>query len=231
MDFHFRVVLVTILASGLACAGCSGSSRPATPGATCSINSGCASGLTCSFGGCQTTCKKASDCPTGLQCVRDVIGLTSCLLPALEACSDNGQCAVPLVCAADLKCRNGCVTDSDCATSTQKCVLPAGVCAEPDAISGGGTLIGSVVDAGAPDVVSATDAAPVVPDVAADSSAVERDALAVDSMIDAAILSPDVADVATAALDSETDDGGIADSADSGELDVALAEAGGSQGS
>jgi len=70
-----------------------------------------------------------------------------------------------------------------------------------------------------------------VPDVAADSSAVERDALAVDSMIDAAILSPDVADVATAALDSETDDGGIADSADSGELDVALAEAGGSQGS
>jgi alpha-tubulin suppressor-like RCC1 family protein len=151
------------------------------------MNSECAAGLTCSFGHCQAACKEARDCPNNEQCVKNASGINSCLVPAAETCSYNSQCGAPLVCGADLKCRNQCLADRDCVTSTQKCVLPDGVCAEPSAISNSGSLIGAVLDAGAPDVASAPDTSP-------DSPLVPIDA----PTADVAVSPPDTADAAPA---------------------------------
>ena len=144
--------------------GCGGGSSNSTlPGATCSMNSECAQGLTCSFGRCQSACKAERDCPTGQQCVKNASGINSCLLPAIEACHYNSECQSPLVCGADLKCRNQCQSDRDCATATQKCVFPGGVCAEPNSIAADGTLrtTQSGIDGGALD--AATDDSPAAP--------------------------------------------------------------------
>ena len=197
------------LAAFLAFAGCSGgSSSTPVPGNTCGKNSDCAQGLTCSFGRCQSACEEARDCPTGQQCVKNASGINSCLLPASETCNYSSQCPLPLVCAADSKCRNQCLADRDCATATQKCVLPDGVCAEPDAIGGNGSLINAVVDAGASDLASPPDTSPdVAPDVSPDSPIVQVDAPAADRMPDVAISPPDAADVAVASPDTAADVG------------------------
>jgi len=140
------------LAIALTLVGCSKGIQSTPPGNTCGMNSDCATGLTCSFGRCQSACKEARDCPNGEQCVKDSSGINSCLLPASETCNYSSQCPLPLVCATDLKCRNQCLADRDCATATQKCVQPDGVCAEPSAINTNGGLQNAVVgmDAGVP---------------------------------------------------------------------------------
>lgn len=137
------LVVACAFAVCLALAGCSGgSSSTPVAGGTCQMNSDCAQGLTCSFGRCQVPCKEARDCANGGQCVKDASGINTCLSSAAETCSYNSQCTLPLVCAVDLKCRNQCLADRDCATSTQKCVLPDGVCAEPSAITNGTLIVG-----------------------------------------------------------------------------------------
>ena len=184
--------IASTLAVCLALTGCSGASS-GTPvaGNTCGMNSDCAQGLTCSFGHCQSACKEARDCPNGEQCVKDSSGINSCLLPASETCNYSSQCPLPLVCATDLKCRNQCLADRDCATATQKCVLPDGVCAEPDAIGGNGSLINAVVDAGAPDLGGASDTSPdLAPDVSPDSPVVQVDAPPADRVPDVAAAPP-----------------------------------------
>src|ERR1035437_4108136 len=129
------VVMAALLASTVVFAGCGGGSSTANPGATCTMNSECQSGLTCSFGRCQSVCKAAVDCPSGQTCVKNASGINSCLLPAISVCHYNSECPAPLVCGADVTCRNQCQADRDCATATQKCVLPDGVCAEPISIA------------------------------------------------------------------------------------------------
>jgi hypothetical protein len=143
-SFGFFGLLIVAAGAMVPLWGCGGGSSNSTPaGATCALNSECAKGLTCSFGRCQSACKEERDCPTGQQCVKNATGTTSCLLPAVEACHYNSDCPNPLVCGTDLKCRNQCHADRDCATATQRCVLPEGVCAEPDAIGADGLLLGS----------------------------------------------------------------------------------------
>jgi hypothetical protein len=122
------------LALVIAVCSCGGGSDKTDPGKTCQYNSDCQSGLTCSFGRCMSACQAETDCPTGQQCVKNSSGINVCLLPEVETCNYTTQCTVPLICASDFKCRNQCLSDRDCATKTQKCVLPDGVCAEPSAI-------------------------------------------------------------------------------------------------
>ena len=194
--------------------GCSGgSSSTATPGATCSMNSECAQGLTCSFGRCQAACKEARDCPNGEQCVKNASGINSCLVPEIETCSYNSQCLAPLVCGADFKCRNQCLADRDCATATQKCVLPDGVCAEPTAINADGTLKGAVAsgDAGAQDTAGVLDAlaggSPDLPATQADAPTGDRvPDLAASPAPDVAPSAPDAVDAAQVCSNS-CDDG------------------------
>jgi hypothetical protein len=96
-------------------------------------------------------CAEVRDCPAGQQCVKNASGVNTCLLPEVEKCNYTSQCAAPLVCAADFACRNQCLTNVDCATSTQTCVLPDRVCAEPTAIdSTTGKLKNIPADGGAP---------------------------------------------------------------------------------
>jgi hypothetical protein len=54
-------------------------------------------------------------------------------------CAFDSTCPAPLVCGRDLKCRNQCEADLDCAKSTYKCVVGGQngekICAEPKAIN------------------------------------------------------------------------------------------------
>lgn len=164
--------LTGLVAFLLTVVSCGGGSSPPDPGATCLKNSDCKSPLTCSFGRCMEACVEARDCPAGQQCVKNASGINSCLLPEVEKCNYTSQCLKPLVCAADFLCRNQCLTNVDCATSTQTCVLPDGVCAEPTAIDsttgklknipidGGGVALDTGVDAGVPDASVADTSIP-----------------------------------------------------------------------
>jgi hypothetical protein len=108
--------------------------NPSAAGAICAVNSDCPNPLSCTFGHCAVACAESRDCPTSQRCVK---------APAGNICLLNGQCAyrsdcpAPLACALDRQCRNQCVTDIDCATATQKCVMPDGVCAELDELNPG----------------------------------------------------------------------------------------------
>ena len=186
--------------------GCGGGGMDATlPGRSCAMNSECQQGLMCSFGRCQSACKEQRDCPTGQQCVMNGAGVNSCLLPAAEMCHYNSECQLPLVCAADLKCRNQCLADRDCATASQKCVQPDGVCAEPDAISTSGALRNAATkaDAAAPQVANAPDAAPLpadVPPMSADVPPTPADGPATQGDVPVVILLPDAAALPTDAV-------------------------------
>ena len=184
---RYATGLVVFLLMAASCGG--GSSTP-DPGAVCLKNSDCKSPLTCSFGRCMEACAEARDCPAGQQCVKNASGINSCLLPDVEKCNYTSQCAAPLVCAADFACRNQCLTDVDCATSTQKCVLPDKVCAEPAAIDtttgklknipvDGGALDGGA-DTGGKDTILADTSGPDANPI--DSSG--PDASAVDASVD-----------------------------------------------
>jgi len=116
-------------------AGC-GAGAKIDVGGTCFLNSDCNGDLVCSGGKCHDACHKSTDCPAGQTCITGSNQATVCQLTAETNCVYASDCQAPLVCAADQRCRNQCQTDRDCATSTQKCVLPAGVCAEAGAVIG-----------------------------------------------------------------------------------------------
>jgi hypothetical protein len=111
---------------------CSSSKSTPPPGTKCVVNSDCNNPLSCSFGTCHQECKEARDCPNGALCTKGGGG-NVCLLPVEDHCALNSDCPMPLVCARDLKCRQECNEDRDCATRTQKCVANGmnNVCAEP----------------------------------------------------------------------------------------------------
>jgi hypothetical protein len=99
-------------------------------GKTCVMNSECANPLSCTFGKCHAACVEARDCPSGQLCVKGPAG-NVCQQPEETTCQYRSQCAMPLICAIDRKCRSQCLMDIDCPTKTQKCVQPDHVCAEP----------------------------------------------------------------------------------------------------
>jgi len=128
----------------LAVDGCT--DRKAAPGKACLVNTDCDSPLSCSFGKCHQTCREARDCDPGQDCVRGPDG-NVCLLVQESKCGLNSDCVVGLFCAQDNKCRSQCEQAVDCATSTQQCVLPDKVCAEPRDISDG--MLNPPADGGA----------------------------------------------------------------------------------
>ena len=118
----------------LAVDGCT--DRKSVPGKDCLVNTDCDSPLSCSFGKCHATCREARDCAPGQDCVRGADG-NVCLLVPESTCGLNSDCPAGLFCAKDLQCRAQCEAPVDCATTTQQCVLPDKVCAEPDDIDNG----------------------------------------------------------------------------------------------
>jgi len=118
----------------LAVDGCT--DRKSVPGKDCLVNTDCDSPFSCSFGKCHATCREARDCAPGQDCVRGADG-NVCLLVPESTCGLNSDCPAGLFCAKDLQCRAQCEAPVDCATTTQQCVLPDKVCAEPDDIDNG----------------------------------------------------------------------------------------------
>src|SRR5438045_4989926 len=108
---------------------CGGSAPPT--GVSCTVNSECKNPLSCTFGKCHETCREVRDCPSGHRCVAAPTGAV-CQLEG--KCAYLSDCPLPLVCAIDRQCRSECQQDRDCATQTQKCVLPDRVCAEPEEV-------------------------------------------------------------------------------------------------
>ena len=97
---------------------------------TCKLNSDCKGSLVCSFGLCHAQCADTGDCPAPQRCVRvnseessDTTGEAGasadatqniCQLPDEATCTLTSMCPEPLVCAADLQCRNQCGDNRDC---------------------------------------------------------------------------------------------------------------------
>jgi hypothetical protein len=136
-----------------ALAGCGGKSSLPT-GVTCTFNTDCQNPLSCTFGRCHETCRESRDCPSGHRCVAAPGGAV-CQLEG--KCAYLSDCPVPLVCALDRQCRSECQQDRDCATKTQKCVLPDRVCAESEEVDTGGKLK-NAQDGGVPAAPPGVDA-------------------------------------------------------------------------
>jgi hypothetical protein len=126
---------------------CSSDGKKLTLGSGCVINTDCLDPLSCSFGKCHVACREARDCAAGATCLKSTTG-NVCALNEEQKCVYDSNCPAPLVCGRDLKCRNECEADRDCATSTQACVLPDKVCAEPEDISNGMLRVPVAADAG-----------------------------------------------------------------------------------
>lgn len=133
-------LLVLVLASAFLplAAGC-GSSKKPTPGTACALNSDCNNPLSCTFGRCHTACQETRDCPAGQRCVK-AAGGNVCQLAEEKSCPPSKACMDPLICAADLQCRNGCATAADCVKG-QACL--GGACVEPSEITPDGKLVGA----------------------------------------------------------------------------------------
>jgi hypothetical protein len=128
---------------------CGGGSKP-PPGSPCLKNTDCTNPLSCSYGACHVTCTAARDCPTGQDCIKAATG-NVCQLPSESHCNYRSDCMSPLVCALDRTCRSQCKADIDCPTSTQKCVAPDMVCAEPAEIDSTTNLLKSAQSTPVPD--------------------------------------------------------------------------------
>lgn len=102
----------------------------------CRLNSDCNPGLVCVSGVCAEECSTTEDCPAG-RCVLGVGKIKLCQPETVASCAFHSDCAAPLVCGVDGKCRNECASDRDC-VSGQRCV--AATCAEPEELDPGGQL-------------------------------------------------------------------------------------------
>jgi hypothetical protein len=122
----------------LAACSSSGTSKRAISD-DCLLNSDCATGLTCTFGRCHTTCVTSQDCSAGATCVKSAANVAVCQLPAEASCINNSGCPLPLVCGIDQNCRGTCTTPSQCPTG-QKCANQ-NVCADPAQVDTNNDLI------------------------------------------------------------------------------------------
>jgi hypothetical protein len=118
---------------------CSSGPTKKSLGDGCTLNTDCSGSLVCTFGRCHTACAGSKDCPAGQSCVKDSSNNAVCQLPVELECTKDGDCATPLVCGADNKCRGQCTKDSDC-TPGQKCSTSM-TCAEPTQVDSNNNLI------------------------------------------------------------------------------------------
>jgi hypothetical protein len=131
------------LAAALAVPACTTSTPVTATG--CTLTSDCAAGLACALGKCRPPCVNASDCPvTGSSCIDDGRSAV-CETPTEKnaPCTKESDCPVPLACASDYRCRNLCLSDTDCnvlGIAGRACARDMnGVdyCADPDEVTNG----------------------------------------------------------------------------------------------
>jgi len=113
------------------------------------LNSDCNQSLVCTMGKCHDACHQSSDCPVGQSCIATSDQSRVCQLSTEIRCLYASDCAPPLKCAVDQRCRNQCQTSLDCLTG-QTCTT-TGTCAEPNQLDTDGNLTapGACGDAGA----------------------------------------------------------------------------------
>lgn len=109
---RFVIVVSLVLAVASATFGC-GARRRQGAGAACELSSECSAPLVCRLGRCRNECATSGDCPEGLACVLDAIGLGSCQVESERTCTLSSECPSPLVCRLR-QCVNECVTSRDC---------------------------------------------------------------------------------------------------------------------
>ncbi len=80
----------------------------------CILASDCPGALVCSFRRCTNACGSNRDCPGGAACVNDAERGNVCLDMSGMACELSSDCAEPLACARDGRCRPECREDRDC---------------------------------------------------------------------------------------------------------------------
>ena len=211
-----RVLGLTIASVWLAL-GCGSSSKKTAVGGPCVLSRDCNKYLVCALGKCHQVCQESAQCLTGQSCVStttDDVGdagragdagsagdaaeagtriIAICQLPAEAECTGT-VCKGGLLCASDLRCRNGCASFTDC-TYPQRCA--GGFCADPSELDVNGQLpqknpsltadagadvqaadvggqdSGSDLAVGFPDAPSGPDVAEPAPDAAADLAADE----------------------------------------------------------
>jgi hypothetical protein len=113
---RFAALLISFTAClGLvSCGGGSSNSTARALSESCSLNSDCAKGLVCALGRCRVRCRSSADCSGGT-CITDGTGgVCQPLAEKNSPCQRPRDCAQPLACAADYRCRNLCQTSADC---------------------------------------------------------------------------------------------------------------------
>jgi len=147
-------LLLAVCTFGLLWFGCADENPAREASASCTLDSECVDPLICAFEKCHQACRASRDCPDGRRCVRGTEQPYSvCQLEEEVRCSRNSDCVGEQVCAADLQCRDACITDRDC-PSEQTCA--AGVCADPPELVGGVVVAATEPGLGTPCVL-ATD--------------------------------------------------------------------------
>jgi len=132
-----RILGLTIAASWLA-VGCD-SSPTMDVGGSCTLTSDCKEFLTCTMGKCHQACQLPEDCPAGENCVNTISNMSKvsiCQLPTEADCTGT-VCTAGLLCAFDLRCRNGGVSFTDCPFG-QLCA--GGFCANSSEVDANGQL-------------------------------------------------------------------------------------------
>ena len=160
MSASWQRVLGLMMVSASLVAGCS-SAKKIEVGGTCILNSDCNQGLACTAGKCHDECHTSADCPAGQSCIIASDQTKVCQLPVETHCAYSSDCQTPLVCAADLRCRNQCQTSVDC-PSGQTCTTTK-TCAESSQVDSNNNLVwpdGGVVGSGG---ASGADATPSCP--------------------------------------------------------------------
>jgi hypothetical protein len=100
-------------------------------GGQCAYNADCEGGLVCAEGACRAPCGDGGACPEGMRC-SPVPGtpLTVCVAGTEEPrCNYASDCASPLVCNRDGRCRAQCRTDYDCRVLNPFTTCVEGSCA------------------------------------------------------------------------------------------------------
>jgi hypothetical protein len=100
----------------LGVAACGDSDTPVLD-ASCACAVECAEPRVSAFGLCHTRCTSSASCDASDACVIDEAGDAVCLLSEEATCQFSSDCAHPLACATDHRCRNLCRDDSDCNTA------------------------------------------------------------------------------------------------------------------
>jgi alpha-tubulin suppressor-like RCC1 family protein len=90
-------------------------------GASCAGAADCV-GTVCALDRCRTHCEVAADCPGGLRCLFDPVGLGVCAVDE-DHCDTDPDCPDGLVCGSDHLCLNACTARIDCPID-EICVPP-----------------------------------------------------------------------------------------------------------